>query len=345
MNTSLHKALQQITAETFSDKNLKGYTTFQIGGPADFVAIAKSTDQIIDIVKLCKTESIPFKLLGGGSNVLVSDEGFRGVIIINRADHWEISSKELQTPKDEKQSTSPRLTTVGKGYYTTNGLDYKDPRDKRVLVNATTGTRMIPFIKALFQKKITGLQWFSGIPASVGGAVYMNMHGGEYFIGDYVQSALIFDGENTKTVDHDYFRFEYDWCHLHQTHEIILETDLLLFYGDVQKAKELSVNWARRKSLQPQKSVGCIFQNLSTEQQVQLNMPTPSIGYLLDKVLELKGTQKGDAIISNNHAAFIENLGHAKASDVYYLYQLVKTKARDQLGLELKSEMELIGDF
>ena len=173
----------------------------------------------------------------------------------------------------------------------------------------------------------------------------MNMHGGEYFFGNFVYNALLFDGENTKTVNHEYFKFGYDWSILHETGEIILEADLLLFYGDVEKAKALSVDWARRKSLQPQKSAGCVFQNLTHEQQEKLNLPTSSIGYLIDKVLELKGTQKGGAIISNNHAAFIENLGHAKAQDVYYLYQVIKEKAKQKLELDLKSEIEFIGEF
>ena len=91
--------------------------------------------------------------------------------------------------------------------------------------------------------------------------------------------------------------------------------------------------------------VGCVFQNLSANQQKALNMPTSSIGYLIDKVLKLKGTQKGDALISDKHAAFIENLGQAKANDVYYLYQLIKNKAKDQLDLDLIPEIECIGEF
>jgi len=344
MNKSLQKALLQITPDIYFNTYLYPYTTFNIGGPADYVAVARSTEHIIQMVKLCKKFSIPFKLLGGGSNVLISDEGFRGVIIINKADHWKIQDK-IKSSQQAMSSVAPRLTSVGKDFYTTEGLEYKDPQNKRVVVSVAAGARIIPLIKMLFQKGITGLQWFSGIPASVGGAIYMNMHGGEYFFGDFVYSALLFDGENIKKADHDYFNFSYDWSTLHETGELILEADLLLYYGDVAKAKELSVAWARRKSLQPQKSVGCIFQNLSAEQQEKCNIPTSSIGYVIDKVLQLKGTQKGDAQISNNHAAFIENLGQAKASDVYYLFQLIRSKAKEKLGLDLKPEIEFIGHF
>jgi UDP-N-acetylmuramate dehydrogenase len=171
------------------------------------------------------------------------------------------------------------------------------------------------------------------------------MHGGNHFFGDFVHSAYLYDGQDVKKVQNDYFQFGYDWSILHSTAEIVLEANLILHYGDTEKAKALSVDWARRKSLQPQKSAGCIFQNLTKEQQQQLDLPTSSIGYLIDKVLGLKGLQKGDAIISPEHAAFIVNRGKARAADVYYLYKTILQKANEQLGIKLKPEVEFIGLF
>lgn len=340
------QALIHITSEVFENMNLNTFTTFGIGGPADLAIIMSSTQQLMDILQICNNKAIPHKLIGAGSNVVISDEGFRGLIIINKSDSWEVTSGN-HSPVHMKKPGKPlaRLSAVGEHFYTTDGLDYEDPDEKRVLVKAASGVRIIPFIKALFQKEITGLQWFSGIPASVGGAIYMNMHGGEYFFGDFVYSALLYDDKKLKSVDHDYFKFGYDWSILHDTGEVIIEADLLLHKGDVAKAKSLSVDWARRKSLQPQRSAGCVFQNLTQEQQKKLDLPTPSIGYLVDKVLGLKGTRKGNAIISEKHAAFIENLGDAKARDVYYLYQLIKAKAMEKYNLELKPEIEFIGHF
>ena len=88
---------------------------------------------------------------------------------------------------------------------------------------------------------------------------------------------------------------------------------------------------------------GCIFRNLSTEEQSKLNLPTSSVGYIIDQVLELKGTRIGDAIISPRHAAFIENLGQATAHDVLNLIELVKREAKSKLGVELKEEIQIIG--
>ncbi len=344
MNNDLKTKLSQITEKLLINHQLKEYTTFKIGGPADFVVFATSLNHITETIKICADFKTPVKILGGGSNVLISDKGFRGVVIINEYDKWSILADEIYE-SDFQPLTKARLTTVGNKFYTTNGLEYSDKDTKKIRVKTASGMRLIPFIKLLFQNNITGLQWFSGIPATVGGAIYMNIHGGDYFFGDYVHSALLFDGKKTKRVNREYFQFDYDWSILHETKEIILEAELNLFEGDIAKAKALSTDWARRKSLQPQKSVGCVFQNLSLEEQTRLALPTSSVGYLIDKILRLKGLQKGNAIISPSHAAFIENKGNASANDVFYLYNIILEKAKDKLGLELKPEIEFIGDF
>jgi UDP-N-acetylmuramate dehydrogenase len=146
-------------------------------------------------------------------------------------------------------------------------------------------------------------------------------------------------------MNNDYFQFDYDWSILHQTGEIVLWTDLHLKKGDVQKAGALARDWARQKANQPRRSACCIFRNLTAAQQKQYNLPTPSAGYLVDKILNLKGKKCGDAVISPKHAAFIENLGKASAADVMELIKLIQQKTRDQLELELITEIQTIGKF
>ena len=173
----------------------------------------------------------------------------------------------------------------------------------------------------------------------------MNMHGGRFFFGDIVESAVVFNGQKVRRVGHSYFDFDYDYSILQKTGESVLEADLQLSRGDIAPAKLAARQWALRKAVQPQKSAGCIFQNLSAVQQATLGLPTSSIGYLIDKVLQLKGVRRGDAIISERHAAFIENLGHARATDVYYLYNLIRNTAREKLNIDLVAEVEFIGSF
>ena len=163
----------------------------------------------------------------------------------------------------------------------------------------------------------------------------MNMHGGEYFFGELVEKATLTDGYTIKSVSNEYFQFEYDWSILHKTGEVVLNADLKLVKGNLDSAKQLTRDWAKYKAGQPKRSAGCIFKNLSDQEQQRLELPTSSTGYLIDKVLGLKGMKIGDAIISNKHAAFIENLGQARAMDIFNLIQLIKQKAKSDLFIPL----------
>jgi len=200
-------------------------------------------------------------------------------------------------------------------------------------------------MKELFDQGITGLQWYAGVPATIGGSIFMNMHGGHHFFGDIVFRAELFDGEKARWEPQRYFNFNYDWSILHNTREIVLRAELVLRKGDPQKAREQARKWARSKSQQPQRSAGCIFQNLNPDQQQKLKLDTPSVGYVVDKLLGLKGVSCGDAVIAPSHAAFIVNKGKASANDVYYLYKRIQDASREKLGIELQPEVEFIGDF
>jgi UDP-N-acetylenolpyruvoylglucosamine reductase len=156
---------------------------------------------------------------------------------------------------------------------------------------------------------------------------------------------LLLSGTEKKTVNRDYFKFAYDYSVLHQTKEIVLCAELILKKGDVNKAREEGKKWARQKSFQPQRSAGCIFRNLTINQQRKLNISTDSTGYVVDKLLKLSGTRIGGAVISNRHAAFIENVGSAKAADVYKLVQLIRARAKEELQINLELEAQLVGNF
>lgn len=339
----LDAALKKIFLEIKSDEPLSQHTTIGVGGPARRFVTANTSEQLVEGIRLCKTFGVPVFILGWGSNLIISDSGFPGVVIQNRAQSWRVVSDQFS----EKivNSTPSRLTPVGDKFYQADDLEYSEANDPPVLVQIDSGAKVDPLIKTLLQNGITGLQWYSGIPATVGGAIYMNMHGGYHYFGDLIVKAALIDSGNVKEVERDYFRFDYDWSILQETRETVLWAQLLLRKGDVERARGVAREWARRKSLQPQKSAGCIFRNLTADEQRRLNLPTPSVGYVVDRVLKLKGERRGDAIISPRHAAFIENLGNASASDVKALIDLMREKAKAELELDLKLEVEFMGDF
>lgn len=326
------------------NESLSRHTTLRVGGPARYFLTATSTEQIVQAITLAREFAIPYFVLGWGSNIIVSDRGFAGLVIQNRAQSWRILN-EAEANGAPSTNTAQRFETLGENFYTTVGLDYSDADAPVVLVRVDSGAKLGPLMNALFREGLTGLQWFAGIPATVGGALYMNMHGGPRFFGDLVARALLFDVVQAREVEQSYFAFDYDYSVLHQTRETILRADLKLRRGDVARATHIAREWASRKALQPQISAGCVFRNLSEEERTRLRLPTSSLGYLIDHVLQLKGERRGDAIISPQHAAFIENLGNASAAHVVELLELIRNKARTELGLELTPEVELKGEF
>jgi len=332
---SITSQLHESSVKIHWDTPLAKYTTLGVGGPADLLVVAATTRQLITVITIARDTGCPFKVIGKGSNLIVSDSGFRGLIVVNRTLGWQIllppSSKKIIYQLEDRYGKSTHLPREEK----TEGAE-------EVLVQVASGNRIAKLIKELFKAGITGLEWFTGIPATVGGALYMNMHGADHYFCDCIEMVTLLSGTSIKEVNRDYFKFAYDWSILHETEEIVLEVVLRLKRGNVDRAKQLSHEWAQYKANQPQHSSGCVFQNLTREEKESVGIPTPSVGYLIDKVLGLKGARKGNAVISAKHAAFIENLGGASAEDVLYLIRLIKERAQKELGLELRSEVEII---
>lgn len=250
--------------------SLAPYTTFKIGGPAEHFCIAKTTAELVSSVKLAKKNHWPLFILGSGSNVLISDQGFKGLVVKNDTNKIRI------LPNSQVELAS--------GVFLPKAIFY--------LINCG----------------LTGLEVFSGIPATIGGATAVKMHGVGANWEDFLISVKRF-------------------------HKAILSVVIQLDSGNKAEALAKAKAIQAGKIHQPQTSSGCIFKNSAGI----------STGYLIDKKLHLKGKQIGQAIISPKHANFIENLGNAKAVDVLRLIKLVQEKAKQELNLDLQLEIEVYG--
>ncbi|MBI4039567.1 FAD-binding protein [Candidatus Daviesbacteria bacterium] len=330
------------------DEPMARHTTFAIGGPADLFYVAQTADELIGAVNLAKARKIPYFILGGGSKILVGDKGIRGLVIHNKTVVVEVINSSFIIHPSSLTKTQPRFGQADEDQFIKfNDLDYDESKYDRVLVKVDSGVMVPVLITNLISQDITGLEWFARIPASVGGAIYMNMHGANRFLGNLVVSARILDAAgNIKTVDQSYFQFDYDYSILHKTLEVVLDVTLALYKGDRQKALTIATEWAKRKSkVQTPTSAGSIFRNLSVVDMTRLKLPTPAAGYVIDHLLGLAGTKIGQAQISTKHANFIVNLGGAKATDVLELVKLCQEQAQQKLGLELAEELLYVGEF
>lgn len=309
MTSIKYKKISKLLGErSLFDVVLAPYTTFKIGGPADLFFVAKNTAELVGAVNAAKASNVPYFVLGGGSNILVSDNGFRGLVIKNEAQGCE-------------------LTQGG-------------------LIRVDSGYPLLKFIDWTFDQGLVGLEWFGGIPGTVGGAIYNNIHGKDQLFNDRVVRVTLLKADGTvKTELADYLQSVYDYTILKETKEVILEAFLKLPVGDVEAAKRIRLEWwQEKKKFQPQTNcAGCVFKNISAEDQKRLDYPTPSAGYLIDRGLGLKGLQIGGAKVCETHANFIVNIGSATSADILALVEKIKAEAKEKTEVDLKLEIELIG--
>lgn len=328
------------------DAPLKSFTTWKIGGPADVLVEVTQKDELIEVVKIARAHNVPITILGSGSNVLISDEGIRGIVIINRIEYLIVADENItHSIKEEADKIQARLDQVDKeAYYDFEELDYDESDRPQVLVTVSSGYYLPKLINASIAKGATGLQWFAGIPGTLGGAVYNNIHGGSHFLSEFVKDITVLDENNEiKTLQNEELGFEYDSSNLHNSKNIILEVKLTLYKGDPKRALKTAIGWAQKKRMQPYNSAGCCFKNITATEMERLNLLSSSWGYIIDKILALKGITAGGAKISERHAAFIENTGNATADDVLDLFDLIYSSAKDKLGITPKPEIFLLG--
>jgi len=308
-NSQEQKLIQALGSERLRlAEPLAPYTTFRLGGPADWFFVAQSTAELVGAVTTAKEVGVDFLILGGGSNLLVADGGYRGLVIKNET---------RQAAKLEGNR-----------------------------VRVESGFPLPKFIDWCFDQGLTGLEWFGGIPGTVGGAIYNNAHGRDQFFNDRVQKTALLTKEGVvKEEPVDYLQSAYDYTILKETREIILEAFLKLEGGDVGAAKKVRLDWwQEKKKFQPQTNCpGCIFKNISEADQKRLEYPTRSTGYLIDRGLGLRGLQIGGAKVCETHANFIVNIGSAAAADVWAVIQKIQQEAKEKLEVNLELEIDLVG--
>lgn len=325
---------------------LAPFTTWKIGGPADILATITEKSKLVLAINVAKEANVPFTILGSGSNVLISDDGLRGLVIINRIETISIESENItHSVVTEADKIQARLNQIDKqDYYSFDDIDYDESDSPSIYVTVSSGFYLPKLINATITRGATGLQWFAGIPGTIGGAVYNNIHGGSHFISEFVEELTVLDEKGSiKTLTKDDLDFEYDSSRFHKTKEIILDIKLRLYKGNKQKALNAAIAWAQKKRLQPFNSAGCCFKNITAMEMEKLHLLSSSWGYIIDKILSLKGIKAGGAMISTRHAAFIENTGNAKASDVLDLFDLIYSSSKQKLGITPKTEIFMLG--
>ena len=285
-------------AEILKNVLLKNLTTFQIGGKAEYFFEAQSKEEIIKTIQMAKQKNLPFFILGGGSNVLFSDKGFKGLVI------------KTQNSKLKTQNSK---------------------------IQAEAGASLKELVSAAAENGLAGLEWATGIPGTVGGAIYGNAAAFSKSMLDIVEKVEIFDSQELKIKNYQSEDCQFDYrksIFKENKNLIILSAVLELEKGDKDEINEKIEEFFKyRRERHPLQfpSAGCVFKNPENASAAQL----------IEKC-GLKGKKIGQAQVSEKHANFIINLGEARSQDILELIELIKNKIRNKFGLELEKELEVI---
>lgn len=284
--------------KVIEDIDLKKYTTYRAGGIGKVLVIPKNINGLVKLINYAKDNKIKYKILGNGSNLLFSDKGYDGILI--KLDEFD------------KLKVNGTTITVGAGY------------------------NLIKLCMFAAKNSLAGLEFASGIPGTVGGAVYMNAGAYKSDMGYIVKSVKVLNPEgNVIILSNKDMDFHYRTSFLQKNPGYIcLEATLKLYKGKKEAILEV-INDRRERRLESQPleypSAGSVFRNPENDYAGRL---IEELGY--------KGKKIGGAMVSEKHANFVINTGSAKGDDIKKLILEIQKKVKDKYGIELKIEQEFV---
>jgi len=302
MNQNFYDKLNNVIAKDsiLIDEPMSRHTTFRVGGPADFFVTPKAKEEVRDVIRICKEAGMPYYIIGNGSNLLVSDAGYRGVVV-------QIY-KEMNEVKVEGD-----------------------------LVKAQAGALLSGIAAKALGAELSGFEFASGIPGTIGGACVMNAgaYGGE--MKDVLESVTVLTGEG-KIIElgRNELELGYRTSVIAKKGYIVLGAVLKLERGDGEKIKTyMDELKEKRVTKQPLEypSAGSTFKRPE--------------GYFAGKLIEdagLRGFQVGGAQVSEKHCGFVINRDHATAADIMELMRQVQIRVKENSGVDLEPEVKRLGD-
>ncbi|HKH46108.1 MAG TPA: UDP-N-acetylmuramate dehydrogenase [Thermoanaerobaculia bacterium] len=291
---------------------LAPFTTFRIGGPADLFYEATDAGELARAILAAREIGLPHFLLGLGANILIGDRGFRGLVIRNRAQALDVDSQERT-------------------------------------IRAESGAVVWPdLIETAISHGLSGLEHYPGIPSTVGGALWQNLHflapaparERTMFIAEVTEAVEILTEEGERrTVGAGYFEFGYDTSILHHRRDVVLAATFRLTSEEPEVLRRIvreNLEWRRERHppLDSEPSAGSIFKKIEGI----------GAGRLIDQC-GLKGTRIGGAMVTPRHANIFINAGNATAADVRALIAHVQEVVERRTGYSLEAEISFVGEF
>jgi len=303
--------------------NLLPLTTFKIGGPASYYREVKNIKELELAINKSQELQKPYFILGNGSNILVSDDGFDGLVI-------KIKNSDIKINDVESHF--------------------------EIIVDA--GVLLPQLLAKCLEIGAFGLEWSTGIPGAIGGSIFGNAGAYGHSIGELIEKVTAFNpiSLEIKEFNKEECAFNYRDSIFKKNGFIIVSAQFKLEKGDSEELKKKVLEYIeqRKNRIPNYPSAGCIFKNIPREKaSIASLQKIPSeiikgnkipVGYLIEQC-GLKGKKIGDAQISPLHANFIVNLGKATAKEVYQLIELCKQNVLEKYGIQIEEEIQYLGKF
>lgn len=305
--------------------SLSQYTTYQIGGVAEFFAIIKTENDLAEVFDWAEKNKQEFRFIGGGSNILINMDFIKGLVI--KVENADIRFFKMQN---------------------------------EVILICGAGQRISSLAEIAQKESCSGFEWAIDLPGTVGGAIRGNAGAYGSYIGDNLKEVKIYQDceKRFKFLLKEDCNFKYkDSIFKHHPQALIWEAIFVLkIDNSIEIKKRMNEYQQKRSASQPKEpSAGCVFKNLILEDVLKINPELAhqaqelgiakngkiSAGWIISQ-LGLKGEKFGQAQISQQHANFIVNTNQAKADDVLNLINLIKQKAKEKFNLELEEEIEIL---
>ena len=316
-NTKVKNSKNLFWNKVLKDESIAKHTTLGIGGPAKYFIEVKSGEDLKTVIGECRKKLIEYFVIGGGSDLLASDDGYNGVLISNRISYIRMTE------------------------------------NNRFI--CSSGTILQDFVNFVIEKGYAGLEKMSGIPGTVGGAIYGNAGAYGQTISDNILKVIAFDGIKKRVFERDGCGFEYRSSIFKKNRCIILEADFSFEKGEKEFLRKISLDTIQlraQKYFSGIKCPGSYFKNIVADRltpSVLKQIPKDKIaygkipaGFLMESV-GAKGASNGDVKIADHHGNLIINTGNASAKDFLELADKYAAKVENKFGIKLEPEVQLLG--
>lgn len=310
------KILENSGVSYQKDVSLKEFTTTKVGGPAKYLVIVEKEDDLEKVFGVVKNNKINYLIIGGGSNMLVSDEGFDGVVILNRV----------------------------------TGIKLKDEK-----IYVKSGTFLSQLVIFSVKAGLAGIEELMGIPGTIGGGIYGNAGAYGKSTSDFLEKVKVTDGTKTYWVSKEDLEFSYRDSNFKKDKKLILEAVFSLKKEDKKIIEENFKKILKDRQKKYDKGILCpgsFFKNIEVKnlpKEILAKIPEEKIvfgkipaGFLLESV-DAKGLKVGDIEVSEQHANFFINKGNGIAKDFYDLAMILKQRVFEKFGISLEPEVQVIG--